>query len=450
MQDPANMFRIPFCLALFLISTGASLRAEIFADFVLSQEGEPLGSFRVQLFHEEAPRPVANFVGLATGDLPWLDPRTARLRNNTPYYDGTIFHRLIHNFVIQGGDPLGTGGGGPGYVFQDQFHPDLRHSGRYMLSMAHAGPHTNGSQFFITLGDASFLDDLHSVFGEVIEGREVIDAFTDPENFPTNQQDRPLEPIVLESVTLSGSALADFRADLHQHGLPRTRSVNPSITSRDTAESGNGRQLHLGWPRESFTDYILLGSRDLEDWQTLGFGLSVDAEEDFSTDVSGIFSDSPSVFFQLFSVDYSHVPVIPIGLLEPGMRVELSVMDGLLTIEIDSEESGIWTFVDSDGVSTNGTVTDFWEDQNDNNRFLESSGFYVEQRTLAPLLSVRRVTFFFGEGEEAGPWRLTAIQPVFSFHEAEGGWFNGLVNSNSTGQLPPFRGTFSIEFAPED
>ncbi|MCC5839828.1 MAG: peptidylprolyl isomerase [Opitutales bacterium] len=444
------MFRIPICLALSIVSIGASLRAEIFADFALSRDGEPLGSFRVKLFHEKAPRPVANFVGLATGDLPWLDPRTSRVRNATPFYDGTIFHRLIHDFMIQGGDPLGTGSGGPGYVFQDQFHPDLRHDGRYMLSMAHAGPHTNGSQFFITLEDASHLDDYHSVFGEVIDGREVIDAFTDTETFPANQQNRPLEPIVLESVTLSGSALADFRADLHQHGLPRIGGVNPTITSKETAESGNGRRLHLAWPREAFTDYLLLGSRDLDEWQTLGFGMSVDAEEDFGTDVSNIFSDSPTVFFRLFGVDYNHLPVIPVAVLASGTRIELSVMDGLLTIEIGSGVSGTWTFVDSEGTSTNGTVVNFWEDQNDSERFLESSGFYVDQRTLARLLPVRRVTFIFGEGEEAGSLRLTAIQPVLSFHEATNGWFNGLVNSNSPGNLPPFRGSFAIEFAPED
>jgi peptidyl-prolyl cis-trans isomerase A (cyclophilin A) len=192
------------------------LRAEIFADFTLSQNGDPLGTFRVELFHQQAPRAVANFVGLASGDLPWLDPSSNRLRQGVPFYDGLIFHRLIHDFMIQGGDPLGTGSGGPGYVFQDQFHPDLRHDGPYYLSMAHSGPNSNGSQFFITLANTSFLDDYHSVFGRVISGTGIIDGFMDPDLFPTidpGSNDRPIDAIVIESVILSGSALTDFRAD---------------------------------------------------------------------------------------------------------------------------------------------------------------------------------------------------------------------------------------------
>jgi peptidyl-prolyl cis-trans isomerase A (cyclophilin A) len=131
------------------------------------------GSFTVRLFDKEVPNTVANFVGLVEGTKEWQDPSTGE-RKKTPYYDGVIFHRIIDGFMIQGGDRLGQGTGGPGYKFADEFHPSLRHSKAGVLSMANAGPNTNGSQFFITLGPTPHLDNRHSVFGEVVEGLDVV------------------------------------------------------------------------------------------------------------------------------------------------------------------------------------------------------------------------------------------------------------------------------------
>ena len=131
------------------------------------------GRFTVRLFDKEAPKTVANFTGLADGSKEWTDPRTGRTAK-TPYYNGTIFHRVIDGFMIQGGDPLGQGTGGPGYTFADEFHPKLRHDQAGILSMANRGPNTNGGQFFITLAATPWLDDKHSVFGEVVEGMDVV------------------------------------------------------------------------------------------------------------------------------------------------------------------------------------------------------------------------------------------------------------------------------------
>src|ERR1700745_3061905 len=127
------------------------------------------GAFTVQLFEAETPNTVANFVGLAEGTKEWTDPRTGK-KVTRPFYNGLVFHRVIAGFMIQGGDPLGTGTGGPGYKFGDEFHPKLRHSKAGLLSMANAGPGTNGSQFFITLAPTTWLDNKHTVFGEVVEG----------------------------------------------------------------------------------------------------------------------------------------------------------------------------------------------------------------------------------------------------------------------------------------
>ena len=135
----------------------------LYAHFTTSE-----GKFTIQLFEEKAPKTVANFTGLAEGTKEWTDPRTGK-KSKTPYYDGTIFHRVIDGFMIQGGDPLGQGTGGPGYKFADEFHPTLRHTKPGILSMANGGPNTNGGQFFITLAETPWLDNKHSVFGEVVE-----------------------------------------------------------------------------------------------------------------------------------------------------------------------------------------------------------------------------------------------------------------------------------------
>jgi len=169
----------------------------VYAQFVTSE-----GSFTVRLFDQEAPKTVENFVGLAEGTKQWTDPRTSQ-KVTKPYYDGVIFHRVIDGFMIQSGDPLGQGIGGPGYNFNDEFHPKLRHSKAGIVSMANRGPNTNGGQFFITLGPTPHLDDRHTVFGEVTEGMDVVRKIG---GTPTGAQDRPLKPIVIQTVKIERRA----------------------------------------------------------------------------------------------------------------------------------------------------------------------------------------------------------------------------------------------------
>jgi peptidyl-prolyl cis-trans isomerase A (cyclophilin A) len=165
----------------------------VHAEFVTSE-----GSFTIRLHDQEAPKTVENFIGLAEGTREWTDPRTNK-KVTRPYYDGVIFHRVINGFMIQGGDPLGQGIGGPGYTFADEFHPALRHSKAGILSMANRGPNTNGGQFFITLGPTPHLDDRHSVFGEVIEGMDVVKKIGAT---PTGERDRPIKDVVIETVKI--------------------------------------------------------------------------------------------------------------------------------------------------------------------------------------------------------------------------------------------------------
>lgn len=155
------------------------------------------GTIWVNLFHKGAPRTVANFVGLAEGTTEWKDKMGYKVTK--PYYDGLIFHRVIPGFMVQAGCSLGTGTGGPGYRFADEFNRELRHTDEGMLSMANAGPNTNGGQFFITLGATPHLDGRHAVFGQVVAGMDVVKAIG---SLPRNYQDRPQEDAVMQRITI--------------------------------------------------------------------------------------------------------------------------------------------------------------------------------------------------------------------------------------------------------
>ena len=156
------------------------------------------GEMKFKLYAEQCPVTVGNFVGLATGEIPWTDPEgNAVVR---PLYDGTVFHRIIKDFMLQGGDPNGNGTGGPGYRFDDEASAlELQHDKPGLLSMANSGPNTNGSQFFITEIATPWLNGRHAVFGEVVDGLDILLQIA---KVPTGFQDRPNDPVLLESVTI--------------------------------------------------------------------------------------------------------------------------------------------------------------------------------------------------------------------------------------------------------
>jgi peptidyl-prolyl cis-trans isomerase A (cyclophilin A) len=172
--------------------TEAKLQPGVYAHFSTSE-----GDFTVHLFDQDAPKTVANFVGLAEGTKAWTDPKTGQLVKR-PYYNGLIFHRIIDGFMIQGGCPLGNGTGGPGYKFADEFSPKLRHSKAGILSMANSGPNTNGGQFFITLGPTPHLDNVHSIFGEVVQGMDVVQKIGKVKV----ANSRPVTPVVIKSIKI--------------------------------------------------------------------------------------------------------------------------------------------------------------------------------------------------------------------------------------------------------
>jgi peptidyl-prolyl cis-trans isomerase A (cyclophilin A) len=184
------------------MATGMTARGDRMADTLTATLQTSQGKIVVRLFPDHAPKTVRNFVELAEGGRQWTDPRTGR-QTTAKLYDGTVFHRVIPDFMIQGGDPLGSGRGGPGYKFADEIHPDLAFDRPYLLAMANAGPGTNGSQFFITVGPTPWLNGKHTIFGEVIEGADVVDQIS---RVKTGSQDRPVQDVTIESVTVNRDA----------------------------------------------------------------------------------------------------------------------------------------------------------------------------------------------------------------------------------------------------
>jgi peptidyl-prolyl cis-trans isomerase A (cyclophilin A) len=206
LRDEASTLRLRQALAIAGIERGQEIRAR----FVTSE-----GTMVFELASQLAPRTVANFVALAEGSSPWVDPRDGQSREGVPLYDGTTIHRVVPDYVIQGGDPLGTSEGGPGYSFEDEFHRELRHDRAGILSMANNGPDSNGSQFFVTLAPRPELDGFdandkpkpcqergvscHSVFGHLLEGLDVLQAIG---SMTTDERERPLKEVIVRKVVI--------------------------------------------------------------------------------------------------------------------------------------------------------------------------------------------------------------------------------------------------------
>ncbi|MBL9140138.1 MAG: peptidylprolyl isomerase [Verrucomicrobiales bacterium] len=210
-----------------MLFTAAPLQAEptadgLYAGFVTTQ-----GTFWCRLEFSRVPRTVANFVSLADGTRDWIDNSTAKIVRR-PFYQGIRFHRVIKNFMIQTGSPNGQGTDGPGYQFADEFHPELKHSKAGMLSMANSGKNSNGSQFFVTVTNTPWLDGVHSVFGEVVEGLDLVHNIS---KVATDTSDRPLTPVVINEVRIlrNGAAAQAFRPEDITPSLPDVGVVPTAI-----------------------------------------------------------------------------------------------------------------------------------------------------------------------------------------------------------------------------
>lgn len=392
---------------LLLLLFPAALHAQIYADFNVSRGGTSLGTFRVLLEHTKAPRTCANFIGLASGKRPWIDVRNGAVRTNTPYYNGLTFHRLIHNFVIQGGSPNGQGTDGPGYTILDEYDPTLRHSSHYVLSMAKSGfPNTGGSQFFITLAATPSLNDKHSVFGTVISGTSIIDGFKNPALFPTGVGDKPVTPIVIDSVVISGPSYTGFNLSAASLRLPHVSSTDMRI-SRNTAAA----TMTATFNRQPKTDYMFLQSPDLATWSVPRFILSLDSQNNQELVITS--RPEPSYFLNLTTVGYDQIPNAPADLVAGAKKLRLKFVNGQY-IDFRFNGLGGGTWFDSGSTSTGPITFTNWEDQAGATGVIETSSSIP----FALPLGFLGVTLggYFGPGNDLslGTW--------LSFHTETTGW----------------------------
>ncbi|MBU4459493.1 MAG: peptidylprolyl isomerase [Verrucomicrobia bacterium] len=297
----------------------------IFADFQTS-----MGSFTCRLDHVNAPRTVANFVGLATGARTWLDLNTGVAKTNG-FYDGLTFHRVISGFMLQGGSPNALGTDGPGYSFPDEFSTLLRHDGAGVLSMANSGEDTNGSQFFVTLAATTWLNDVHSVFGRVEGGMDVVTAIG---AVATDGNDKPVTPVVVSNVTIRrvGAAAAAFNVVTQK--LPVVRNVKLGL-------SGAGANIFLPFARLAYSQYRLYSTSDLLSpvwtYNDLGFEGAIPTADGVEADITG----AGRIFFSLAEVRY---PPAPANLLNRTLTLVFSFGDTII-VNFNGSGGGAYTYV---------------------------------------------------------------------------------------------------------
>ena len=421
----------PALTALLLLALPAT--AQIYADFTVSvgtpPSNTPLGTIRVELAHEKAPRPVASFIGLATGKRPWINPVTHKI-DHTPFYDGQIFHRLIHNFVIQGGDYLAGGQGGPGFVQREQFHPDLRHD-QYVLSMAKGElPNSGGSQFFFTLQPASHLDDKHSVFGIVTDqsSKDILNGFNNATNFPTdrsvagapsndeNYSDVPVTQINLDSVVISGPDLATFDLFDPSLDLPtiRQQTLKPLYLPDEDV-------FRLTWDRSPQTHYLLYAGQSLNPTPPLAVLYSSLAEADKNINITGV--NFPKYFAQVLSIDYGYSPNPPADLVAAGHNITLNDRAGnSLSLDFTSASAGTWTH--SDTSSGTFTVAGALDGSGPNEDRIYTN--LTAGASFVALIPLFQINLNFNSS--VGPKAWSSLEVILNFFDDSSGWTEGTAN----------------------
>lgn len=345
------MQRFPLTIALLL--TGASwLPAQITADLAISQGGNPIGTITLELDHVKAPMATANFIGLASGELTWIDSATGVVRHHTPYYDGIIFHRVIKDFMNQTGSQNGQGTDGPGYSFPDgaETSNGLNHSSPFVISMANSGPNTNGSQIFLTAVPTTHLDGKHIVFGKVAEGASQT-LVTTINNVATDGGDRPLAEVRIESVTVDYNGI-DF--DVHDQGLP-------VVTVPELASPVTPASTSLEFTQPAGTIVHVAHSGDLVSWTRLEERYLDDNDaslESFALPTGA--TGSPSHFYGTALVSYDHEIFFPSSLANKTLAAMAPIFSETLPIVFNFDATGQsaqWVYNISGGLS--GTATLF-------------------------------------------------------------------------------------------
>ncbi|MGK0190082.1 MAG: cyclophilin family peptidyl-prolyl cis-trans isomerase [Verrucomicrobiales bacterium] len=335
---------------------GISANAQIFADFETSG-----GSFTIEMFHEDQPVAVASFIGLADGSRPWLDFETLEIQNGIPFYNGIKFHRVIKDFMIQGGSRNGVGTDNPGYSFGDRFareeegslvHP---HDQQGLISMANSGLNTNGSQFFITDAPTPWLDGLHIVFGQIAAGpagslEDGITAITAMNNTPV-EGSSPIDDLVIQSITIRRVGDAALTFDIDAQGLPVLTAPAARLTVSPTP--GESPQIDLHYTKPALSQVDVLASDDMRTWSTqkAKFYYQSDSSTD---DLSQVYNDNDAMFFRLLKIDYSQTPLTggPASIANATVKFDF---DSIFDIDVTINEAGTggtWTRTDGNGSGT--------------------------------------------------------------------------------------------------
>jgi cyclophilin family peptidyl-prolyl cis-trans isomerase len=335
------------------VCLAAHARGQMAADFQTS-----LGNFSIELYFQDVPRTVANFVSLADGTQTWWDARTNRLRVGVPFYDGLTFHRVIPGFMIQSGSPLGDGSDDAGYELPDEFHKDAngqllhRHSGPGILSMANLEvPHTGGSQIFVTVSAQPGLDDVHTVFGKVSDGPGGVPTFDQGmsvvnaiANVPRNGDDKPNVDVIIQHVAIrrEGAAAQAFAPSAWQ--LPQLRPL--PITLRYLPAAGAGsRKFSLGINLPQFSAFRYAYSADLDRWNyILGYPIFDHALVDIDFDVTPE-ATGPTAFFQCTQIDYSNLIAKTLPVVSENASIKFKFVSPFafeLTIN-RAPNGGTWT-----------------------------------------------------------------------------------------------------------
>ena len=325
-EKPSRLSRLVLCLSCMLLVSGAEAQNGIFADFATS-----MGSFTCILDYTNAPMAVANFIGLATGQRAWLDLPAGRVRTNA-YYDGLLFHRVIAGFMIQTGSPNGQGTDGPGYAFPDEFTASLRFSGPGVLAMANSGPNSNGSQIFVTVAAATWLNDVHTIFGWLTSGTNVVVAIS---QVATDTSNRPLTNVVLQNVSIRrvGTAAQAFNIDAQNL---------PVVSNPGLALSNSANQVALSFTNHPFADNRLYSCTNLIDWSNEMLGIEPASP---GTNIFFRGKDVPQSFYRFAQIQYPSATFAPKSVYGRTAALTFSTgSSGTLTLTFDNLGGATYVF----------------------------------------------------------------------------------------------------------
>lgn len=297
----------------------------IYAEFNTS-----LGSYTCQLEYALAPKACANFIGLATGQRAWLDLPTGQVKTNA-YYNGTTFHRVIAGFMNQGGSPNGQGTDGPGYAFVDEFSPSLRHDNFGTLSSANSGPDSNGAQYFVTVAPTPWLDDVHTVFGKLYGGSNVVYAIN---QVAINANSKPLTDVVVQGINIQRIGTAALAFDINAQGLPLVTNLNVKIAKV-------GANVSLTFSNRLYADHRLYASSNLTGWTGAELGIEITA---LVSNGITLAAGAPKEFFRMAQIQYPASPLAPKNLLSRTLTLNFNNGNGSFVIAFNSSGGGNYTW----------------------------------------------------------------------------------------------------------